>query len=72
MGRAVRPERHAAPVVTTLRTAIDKAAHSEQFTTTLGNLGLDLAYLDGPDFGTFWDVDSKRTEEAVLAIGRQG
>jgi len=33
------------------RAAIDKAAHSDQFTTTLTNLGLDLAYLDGPDFG---------------------
>jgi tripartite-type tricarboxylate transporter receptor subunit TctC len=57
-------------VVSTLRTAIDKAAHSEQFTSTLANLGLDLAYLDGPDFGTFWDADIKRIGEAVRAIGR--
>ncbi len=57
-------------VVTTLRSAIDKAAHSQQFTGTLANLGLDLAYLDGPDFGTFWDDDIKRIGEAVRAIGR--
>jgi tripartite-type tricarboxylate transporter receptor subunit TctC len=56
--------------ISTLRTAIDKAAHSEQFTSTLANLGLDLAYLDGPDFGTFWDADIKRIGEAVRAIGR--
>jgi tripartite-type tricarboxylate transporter receptor subunit TctC len=57
-------------IVTTLRSAIDKATHSDQFTTALGNLGLDLAYLDGPDFGTFWDADIKRVGEAVRAIGR--
>jgi tripartite-type tricarboxylate transporter receptor subunit TctC len=57
-------------IVSTLRTAIDKAAHSDQFTSTLGTLGLDLAYLDGPDFGTFWDADIKRVGEAVRAIGR--
>jgi tripartite-type tricarboxylate transporter receptor subunit TctC len=57
-------------VVSTLRTAIDNAAHSQQFTSTLANLGLDLAYLDGPDFGTFWDADIKRIGEAVRAIGR--
>jgi len=57
-------------VVTTLRSAINKAAHSEQFTTALTNLGLDLAYLDGPDFATFWDADTKRVEAAVRAIGR--
>jgi tripartite-type tricarboxylate transporter receptor subunit TctC len=57
-------------IVATLRSAIDKAAHSDQFTAALSNLGLDLAYLDGPDFGTFWDADIKRVGEAVRAIGR--
>ncbi len=57
-------------VVTTLRSAINTAAHSQQFTTTLTSLGLDLAYLDGPDFGTFWEADIKRVEAAVHSIGR--
>jgi tripartite-type tricarboxylate transporter receptor subunit TctC len=57
-------------IVSTLRTAIDKAAHNGQFTATLANLGLDLAYLDGPDFGTFWEADIKQMEQAVHAIGR--
>ncbi len=30
----------------------------------------DLAYLDGPEFGKFWDADIKRIEQAVRAIGR--
>jgi len=59
-------------VVTTLRAAIGKAALSEQFATALTNIGLDLAYLDGPDFQIFWDIDGKRTDEAVTLIGRQG
>jgi len=59
-------------IVTTLRTALDKAAHSDQFKTALTNVGQELAYLDGPDFQKFWDLDGKRTDEAVISIGRQG
>jgi tripartite-type tricarboxylate transporter receptor subunit TctC len=58
-------------IVTTLRAAIGKAVLSEQFTAALTNIGLDLAYLDGPDFQNFWDIDGKRTDEAVIFIGRQ-
>jgi len=58
-------------IVTTLRAAIGKAALSDQFTAALANTGQELAYLDGPDFQTFWDVDGKRTDEAVISIGRQ-
>ena len=57
-------------IVSTLRGAINKAAHGEQYTTAIGNVGIDLAYLDGPEFGKFWDADIKRIEQAVRAIGR--
>jgi len=59
-------------IVTTLRATIGKAVQSNEFQTALTNVGLELAYLDGPDFQKFWDVDGKRTDEAVIAIGRQG
>jgi tripartite-type tricarboxylate transporter receptor subunit TctC len=59
-------------IVTTLRTAIGKAAHSAEFIAALGNAGQELAYLDGPDFQMFWDIDGRRTDEAVISIGRQG
>src|SRR6202158_2913494 len=49
-------------VVSILRSGIDKAVHSAQFTAALTNLGLDLAYLDGPDFAKFWDADAKLIE----------
>ena len=51
------PKGTPAPVTTTIRATIDKAAHSPAFMTAMTNLGQDLAYLDGPDFQKFWDVD---------------
>ena len=59
-------------IVTTLRAAIGKAVQSDQFKTALANAGQELAYLDGPDFQKFWDIDGRRTDEAVISIGRQG
>ena len=59
-------------IVATLRSAIGKAVQSDQFKTGLGNAGQELDYLDGPDFQKFWDIDGKRTDEAVISIGRQG
>src|SRR5262245_18324732 len=61
-----------AEIVMILRAAIGKAVHSTEFQTALANAGQELAYLDGPDFQKFWDVDGQRTDEAVIAIGRQG
>jgi tripartite-type tricarboxylate transporter receptor subunit TctC len=57
-------------IVTTLRTAIGKAAHSAEFIAALGNAGQELAYLDGSNFQMFWDIDGRRTDEAVISIGR--
>jgi len=64
------PKGTPANVTTALRAAIKTAAHSDAFTTAITNLGQELAYLDGPDFQKFWDVDGKRVDEAVIVIGR--
>ena len=64
------PKGTPADAVTTLVSTIGKAAHAPAFTTALGNLGLDLAYLGGADFQKFWDTDGLRVDEAVKAIGR--
>jgi tripartite-type tricarboxylate transporter receptor subunit TctC len=64
------PKATPAPIVLTLRDAIKKASHSDQFKTSLANAGQELAYLDGPDFQKFWDIDGARTDEAVKLIGR--
>jgi tripartite-type tricarboxylate transporter receptor subunit TctC len=64
------PKATPANVTAILRAAINKAAHSPLFITAMTNLGQELAYLDGPDFQKFWDVDGKRIDDAVKAIGR--
>jgi tripartite-type tricarboxylate transporter receptor subunit TctC len=66
------PKATPTPIVATLRTTIGQVVRSDQFKTALANAGQELAYLDGPDFQKFWDEDGKRTDEAVIAIGRQG
>jgi tripartite-type tricarboxylate transporter receptor subunit TctC len=64
------PKGTPAGATTIVRAAIDKAAHSPAFMTAIHNLGQELGYLDGPDFQKFWDIDGKRVDEAVKAIGR--
>jgi tripartite-type tricarboxylate transporter receptor subunit TctC len=59
-------------IVTTLREAIGKVVQSDSFKTALANAGQELDYLDGPEFQKFWDIDGKRTDDAVISIGRQG
>jgi tripartite-type tricarboxylate transporter receptor subunit TctC len=56
--------------VTVLRSAIGKAANSDQYKATLSNLGLSLAYLDQPEFAKFWVVDANRVVAAVQSIGK--
>jgi len=57
-------------VVSVLRTGINKAANGDQYTTMLTSLGLELAYMDEPEFAKFWDADAKRVVDAVDEIGR--
>jgi len=67
---AFAPKGTPANVVTYLRGAFDKAAHTEQFKAALANLGQDLAYMDQPDFAKFWDADAARIEAAIRSIGK--
>ncbi len=64
------PKGTPASVVTYLRTATDKAAHSDLFKTAIANLGQELGYQDQPEFAKFWDADAARIESAVKEIGR--
>ena len=57
-------------VIEALRPALKETAHSAPFKTALTNLGQELAYLDQPEFATFWDADAKRIEGAIHQIGR--
>ncbi len=57
-------------IVSTLSTAIDKAANTDAFKSAIANLGLDIGYLNAKDFAAFWDADAKRADDAVKTIGR--
>jgi tripartite-type tricarboxylate transporter receptor subunit TctC len=57
-------------IVTTLNSAIDKAANSDLFKTAITNAGLEPEYLGATGFATFWAEDAKRSDEAVKLIGR--
>ena len=64
------PKSTPTPIVNTLRDGLNKAVHSKQFLDSLDNLGQELAYMDQPEFATFWSADAKRQEDAINAIGR--
>ncbi|MGZ5854335.1 MAG: Bug family tripartite tricarboxylate transporter substrate binding protein [Xanthobacteraceae bacterium] len=57
-------------VITYLRGAFDKAAHSDQFNIALTNLGQELDYLDQPEFAKFWETDSKSIVATIQQIGK--
>jgi tripartite-type tricarboxylate transporter receptor subunit TctC len=52
------------------REASKNAAETAQFKQAMRNLGQEVAYLDQPQFKTFWDADAKRVEDAVRQIGK--
>jgi len=66
------PKGTPANVLSVLNGAIDKAAHAEQYTSAIANVGLEPDYLDTAAFAKFWEQDVKRAAEAVKLIGRQG
>src|SRR5581483_12012112 len=51
--------------ITTLRKAIDSAAHSQPFVSAMDNLGQELSYMDQPEFAKFWAADAKKMEDAI-------
>jgi tripartite-type tricarboxylate transporter receptor subunit TctC len=57
-------------VIKVLREVSRKAAADETFVQAMKNIGQEVAYLDQPEFRTFWDADAKRVEEAVRQAGK--
>src|SRR5437764_11311983 len=58
------------PVIARLRAETKTAVANEQFKKAIDNIGDVVAYLDQPEFKTFWDNDAKRVESAVQSIGK--
>jgi len=64
------PKGTPAEAVKVLRAALDKASHTDGFKATLANVGLELDYMDEPEFAKFWAADAKHVIDAVNSIGR--
>ena len=64
------PARTPAPIITQLRDAVRTAVADPEMARTMNNIGSPLAYLDAPEFQTFWDADARRLVAAVQRIGR--
>jgi tripartite-type tricarboxylate transporter receptor subunit TctC len=58
------------PVIAKVRADTKNAIANEQFKKAIENIGDVVAYLDQPEFKTFWDIDAKRVESAVQSIGK--
>ncbi len=58
------------PVIARLRAETKKVVENDQFKKAIANIGDVVAYLDQPEFTTFWDADAKRVEDAVNTIGK--
>jgi tripartite-type tricarboxylate transporter receptor subunit TctC len=63
------PKGTPADAIDVLRKTANTAAHSDQFKGNLVTLGLDLEYMDGPEFAKFWANDAKAVIAAVDEIG---
>lgn len=58
------------PVIAKVRTETRKVVETEQFKAAIANIGDVVAYMDQPEFKTFWDIDAQRVEAAVQSIGK--
>ena len=57
-------------VVDRWRAETKAAVEAPVFVQAMKNLSEEIAYLDQPEFKAFWDLDSKRVEDAVRIIGK--
>ena len=64
------PKGTSEPIITKLRDVSKQAAATDQFKQAMSNLGQEVAYMDQPEFKTFWDADAKRVEDAVRTVGK--
>jgi tripartite-type tricarboxylate transporter receptor subunit TctC len=57
-------------IVTTLAGAVEKAGNSAMFKDAITKIGLEPGFQPQQQFAKFWAEDSKRSNEAVIQIGK--
>jgi tripartite-type tricarboxylate transporter receptor subunit TctC len=58
------------PIITIWRGAVAKAVKDPQFIEAMHKVGSGIEYLDRDAFRPWWDLDSRKTEDTVRAIGK--
>ena len=58
------------PIIDRWRAETKAAVQAPVFVQAMKNISEEIDYLDQPEFKTFWDLDSKRVEDAVRVIGK--
>jgi tripartite-type tricarboxylate transporter receptor subunit TctC len=58
------------PIIKIWREAVAKAVKDPEFIKAMEKVGSGIEYLDRDAFRPWWDEDSRKTEEAVRAIGK--
>ena len=58
------------PIIDRWRAETKAAVQAATFVQAMKNVSEEIDYLDQPEFKAFWDMDSKRVEEAVRIIGK--
>jgi len=58
-----------APIVSTLRDAVRRAAQDPEFKATMEKIQTPIAYLDAPEFGKYWEADTHRLAAALKGLG---
>ena len=64
------PKGTAQPIIDRWRAETKIAVQAPAFVAAMKNISEEIDYLDQPEFKAFWDLDSKRVEEAVRIIGK--
>jgi tripartite-type tricarboxylate transporter receptor subunit TctC len=59
-----------APIMDKLRAAVRTSAATPEFIGAMEKLGSPVAYLDAPEFTTFWAADAALLAEAVKRVGK--
>ena len=57
-------------IVNVLRDAVARAVKDPEFVQAMARVGSGIAYQDADEFRTWWDADSRKTEDTVRAIGK--
>ena len=59
-----------APVMKTIRTAVQQAVDTPEFKSAMEKIQTPIAYLDAPEFQKFWDKDAKMLVDAIKRVGK--